>query len=374
MRGGVPDNGRPEAWIATEDFPPKLGGISRWASNTALALSRLGWSVKVFAKRAESARPRDWIEVIQVPGRNFPTLRALHFARSMSRLRKAGAHPSIVFCSTWFVTEGALLAAPSCPVVCAVHGMEVFASLPPLAGLRRRAALERSSIAACASRFTAGRAASVAPRARIAIGINGVDTGLFRPGPPGFPGEFPVQLVTAGRMVPRKRMDLAIAVLQEAVGRGVDAGLWIAGEGPLETELRERAAHLGGRVRFLGPVDDESLAARYRSADLFISPCQSDERTGDVEGFGLTFVEAAACGAACAGLAEGGVPDAVLPGITGILCSREGFVSEAADLCGNPGLMESMGRRGAARAADVFDITGVIGNLAKAALENAGRA
>ena len=74
---------------------------------------------------------------------------------------------------------------------------------------------------------------------------------------------------------------------------GLDAGCVIAGAwDDRYPEARERASHLGvsDRVRFLGPIADADLPALYAAADVFVLPSL-------YEGFGLTILEAMACGA-----------------------------------------------------------------------------
>jgi phosphatidylinositol alpha-1,6-mannosyltransferase len=348
-------------WLATEDWPPKLGGLSRWSASVEEALDRLGCEVTVLAKSRGGPAAPAARGIHPVTGRSFCALRHIHFMRASLRLRRLeGGWPDSIFCSTWRSAEGVLMARPACPVLCAVQGLEVFAPYTTILRIRRRRVLERIDIAAAGSRYTARRLAEVAPGARIITGINGVDTALFSPDGPFRDRRHALQLVTAGRMVPRKRFDLVILTLGALVERGIDAGLWIAGKGPLEESIKKQAIYLGERVEMLGEVSDSELASLYRSADLFLSPCQSDPSSGDVEGFGLTFVEASACGTAVAGLAEGGVTDAVEHGFSGILSTREGFTGDVLALCGNRSLLEQYGRQGLDRARRDFDIRCVV--------------
>lgn len=342
-------------WLLTEDYPPKLGGLSRWASNTARAMAEAGIEVAVFAKRARDAGTDGQMRVIPVEGRDFHRFGRFHFARAMRAEAALSGLPDLVIHSTWHVAG---IAGPV-PAVTCVHGKEVFERPGILACIHRRRVLERSTIVAAASRFTASRVVEVAPGARLTVGINGVDASLFTPEGPVLPRRHALELVSAGRLVARKRFDLVLSALRRVLDLGMDAGLRIAGAGPLESVLRDASSDLRGRVSFEGEVSDERLAMLYRSADLFLSPCQSDPRTGDVEGFGLTFIEASACGTAVAGLAEGGVTDAVEHGVSGILSDRASFVEDVAGLCRNPALLRECGERGRDRAAALFD-TGVV--------------
>ena len=96
------------------------------------------------------------------------------------------------------------------------------------------------------------------------------------------------RLLFVGRLVYYK----GLHVLLEAAGHWPGT-LMIAGEGPLEGELRARADALGfgDRVTFLGRISDEELPAYYQASDAFVLP--SIART---EAFGVVQVEAMAAG------------------------------------------------------------------------------
>ena len=70
-------------------------------------------------------------------------------------------------------------------------------------------------------------------------------------------------------------------------------------------------------VKFLGKVDDELLTHSYAAADVLLFPLV--ETVGDVEGFGLVAIEAAACGTPTVAFAVGGVTDAISEGVSGHL-------------------------------------------------------
>jgi glycosyltransferase involved in cell wall biosynthesis len=107
--------------------------------------------------------------------------------------------------------------------------------------------------------------------------------------------------LAAGALEPYKRVDLAIAAARHAGRR-----LVVAGTGSMEASLRAGA---GEGVEFLGRVSDEQLRDLYRRAGVLLFP--------QVEDFGITAVEAQACGLPVAAPRAGGALDSVLPGITG---------------------------------------------------------
>jgi phosphatidyl-myo-inositol dimannoside synthase len=120
------------------------------------------------------------------------------------------------------------------------------------------------------------------------------------------------------RLVPRKGFD----VLIDAVA-GLDAGVQLAvgGAGRDAPRLERRAAEraIDGRVTFLGRVPEAELADLYACADVFAMVCR--ERWGglEAEGYGIVFVEAAACGVPAVAGRSGGSHEAVVDGETGIV-------------------------------------------------------
>jgi phosphatidylinositol alpha-1,6-mannosyltransferase len=119
------------------------------------------------------------------------------------------------------------------------------------------------------------------------------------------------------RLVPRKGFDVLV---DAAAGLPPSVQVAIGGEGRDRRRLAHRAARGGpGRVRFLGRVPDDQLAALTASADLFVMPCRDRWGHLEAEGFGIVFVEAAACGVPSVAGRSGGTDEAVLDGETGLV-------------------------------------------------------
>jgi glycosyltransferase involved in cell wall biosynthesis len=126
-------------------------------------------------------------------------------------------------------------------------------------------------------------------------------------------------ILTLARLIPRKGIDLLIRAFAEIAGDFPDPVLIVAGDGPDASALRALAAGLAvsHRVRFLGTVSHEAKRALLQGCKFFVMP--NRPVTGDMEGFGIVFLEAAMLGKAVIGGNNGGVPDAVIDGENGLL-------------------------------------------------------
>jgi len=142
-------------------------------------------------------------------------------------------------------------------------------------------------------------------------------------------GERPL-LLSAGRLSQRKGIvELIDQCMPRIIQHHPQACLVVIGDAPTEglggnkTDLKTQIEaaitrqNLQSNVRMLGRCDDDTLSDAYFAADVFVFPIM--EIPGDVEGFGMVALEAAAHGLQTVAYAVGGVPDAVSDGISGRL-------------------------------------------------------
>lgn len=170
---------------------------------------------------------------------------------------------------------------------------------------------------------------------------NGVDVRFFSPDP-SVPRAPRPTFLYVGRLKRYKRIDLAIDAVARLKEEGVDATLVIAGKGDEEPRLRERVARLAleDRVRFEGFVSEERKRELLRTAWATVLPSPK-------EGWGITNVEAAACGTPAVAADSPGLRESVVHGRTGLLVpygDTAALAGALRSLAGDPARVEALGR------------------------------
>lgn len=155
----------------------------------------------------------------------------------------------------------------------------------------------------------------------------GVDCGRFAPGldPKEVISRHGLKnkkvLLTVSRLDDYKGSDMVIKALPKIAAKFPDIAYLIIGSGPYEKYLRGLVEELdlNDRVIFAGWVDDDILPLYYNACDIFIMLSREISAEAKVEGYGLVFLEASACGKPIIAGRSGGIGDAVIDGVTGIL-------------------------------------------------------
>jgi phosphatidylinositol alpha-1,6-mannosyltransferase len=155
------------------------------------------------------------------------------------------------------------------------------------------------------------------------------------------------------RLVARKGQDVLVAAWPRVLARHPGARLLLVGGGPDERALRRAAAVRGvaGSVVLTGPVAPDQLPAHYAAGDVFAMPCRTRRGGLDVEGLGMVYLEAAACGLPVVAGTSGGAPEAVQDGVTGQVVdprSPTAVADALCDLLDEPARARAMGAAGRA--------------------------
>lgn len=303
--------------LVTEAYGSR-GGMARANRDLFAALAPV-CAVDILPRSADSTALRgDWPEgVSQLDAARDKVSYAIGAARAV-----LGGRYDVLFCGHLHLAGlTALLARiKGLPYWLHLHGIEAWVR----PSLWLSGAAESANLVTCVSRYTRRRFltwASIDP-VRCRVLPNTCDE-RFTPGPRsqkladryGLSGK--KVLLTVGRIASAERykgQDRIIVLLPRILEKFPDAVYVVAGTGDDIPYLRQVAERCGvvDSVRFVGEVPDADLPDLYRTSDLFVMPS-----TG--EGFGIVFLEAAACGLPVVGGRLDGSVDALRDGLGGML-------------------------------------------------------
>ena len=160
-------------------------------------------------------------------------------------------------------------------------------------------------------------------------------------------------LISVGRLVHRKGQDRLIEAMPEILKAVPNTVLVFIGQGPYKAELEKLVARQGveSSVRFIGRLTYPQLPEYIRLGDVFAMPSRSRFFGLEVEGLGIVYLEASACGLPVIAGNSGGAPDAVIEAVTGFAVDGNNVaaISQAAiTLLADPALCSRMGSAGRA--------------------------
>lgn len=309
-------------WV-TSDFPPRAGGIEQFLINLVRRLDPYGTRVVTAPwpgdRAHDAANPWRTDRVMRRPLLPLPATAAL--VRRTAREHRADV---VVFGVAWPLAE--LADRVDVPTLALTMGHEAGMARVGLGPLVTRVARKVDALGVL-SAFTRRELRRWTGATPVHDVLPGVDTAVFHPGADGpavrarhgLPPDAPVA-VCVSRLVRRKGQDVLVEAWPEVVDRVPGARLLLAGTGPL-------AGHLAGRVRALGlerhvvlagEVPWADLPAYHAAGDVFAMPCRTRAGGLDVEGLGIVFLEAQACGVPVVAGRSGGAPEALRDGETGL--------------------------------------------------------
>jgi phosphatidylinositol alpha-1,6-mannosyltransferase len=328
--------------FVTNDFGPRAGGIETFVHGLIERFPKN--SVIVYTSQQGNTQDYDqkWLTdygVMIIRDRSKMLLPAPRVIRAVQKVVASEKPMAVVFGAA----APLALMAKSLNVprkIAITHGHEVWwAKVPPfnlamrLIGnsvdhLTYLGEYTRSQIAKPLSKAARDAMVQIAP---------GIDTNKFKPVNA---KDLRIQLglqdkeviVCVGRLVPRKGQDKLIKALPEILRSRPNAHLLFVGSGSFQIKLEKLITNLSltNHVSFTGRVQYDDLTKYICVGDIFAMPSRSRFAGLEVEGLGIVYLEASACGLPVLGGDSGGAPDAVLPGVTGIVVNGRD-VSQIAD-------------------------------------------
>lgn len=357
------EHNSPTVLLVTNDFPPRIGGIQSYLRDYISFLDPE--RTIVFASTQDADQAREWDSTVPYTVVRYPhsvMLPTPDVQRTMRTLiRDYGVD------TVWFGAAAALgllgkaaKAAGAKRVVATTHGHEVGWSMIPgarhILGLIGKHADAITYIAQYTQkRFKRAFEAYRDPSHSLewVWMPSGVDTQTFHPASQETIGRVRAEfglaegvplIVCSSRLVPRKGQDSLIRALQHIP----DAHVVIVGEGRYRDALEVLAKPVADRVHFTGKLSLDCLVDVLGAADIYAMPARTRGWGLDVEGLGIVYLEAQACGVPVVVGSSGGAPETVVPDSAVVVDGQDisMLIDVLSELIADPTRRAAMGRAG----------------------------
>jgi phosphatidylinositol alpha-1,6-mannosyltransferase len=349
----------------TNDFGPRAGGIETFIIGLVERLPKNSVVVYTSSQSNSEVFDKAWsdnfgVEVIRDRSKILlPTLRVSKNLRSLLQEREISTVFFGAAAPLGLLAKG-LRKSGAKKIVALTHGHEVWwAKLWPFSwaikqigknvdALTYLGDFTRNAISAALPASSQEKMVRLAP---------GIDTEHFSPERrnPRIRHELGLDdkkvIVSVGRLVHRKGQDFLIDALPLISQKISNVHLLLVGEGPYRAELEKRSVARGvrDRITFIGRVQHSELPEYICAGDIFAMPSRSRLAGLEVEGLGIVYLEASACGLPVIGGTSGGAPDAVLESETGFSVdgtSATAIAEAAIRLLSNAEYAEKLGAQG----------------------------
>jgi phosphatidylinositol alpha-1,6-mannosyltransferase len=326
--------------IVSCDYKPLRGGIATYLYRLAEAIAAGGGEVEVWAPPVEGAAAFDAAQMFTTIRTNCIRMQGLPDYRLVAGLGAAirNRNARRIISGLWLQTGAAAALASSIwrvPFYQICYGIELLdAPRTAMATVKRwlrRTVLSRAAQVWAISRYTESLAKTVAPRSSTRIVPPGIEKARFAaPTDPratkrrwGVAGRS--LILTVARLEDYKGIDRMLEAMPTIATGHSGAVYLIVGDGPYREQLHQMIGErqLETSAILTGPLPDEDVVALYKACDLYVMPSRMTKDPPNVEGFGISFLEASACGKPVVGGLSGGIPDAVADGMTGLLVAPE---------------------------------------------------
>ena len=313
--------------IVTRNFPPDIGGIQILMEGLSKSLLDHG-PVQVFADGFENSESYDLTSQMNiVRTKGIKLFKKYRKANLVNNFIRENSSIRAIFFDHWKSLElinRELLNKTK--TFCLIHGKEINHSIGSLINKRIIASLDKSNFVIANSNFTKNLS--------LKIGINPSKVNIINPGvekPKNIKKDFIIKaenifgnsypkIITVARLDKRKGHDKILMLIKNLKIKFPKIKYVSVGFGDEEKNLvkLKKTLDIENEVVFINNTSKDLKLALIKNSNLFLMPSRIEKKS--VEGFGISFMEAASYGVASIGGKDGGASDAIRHDKTGLIC------------------------------------------------------
>jgi len=340
--------------VLTTFYPPASGGIQTYSYEIVKNLVKLGCEVTTFALTSDGIK-----SIFSSP--SFK----IYKNNKKNSLKKIFSKFDVIFVTSWFPIAifGLFLSKLfSSKLFIVAHGNEIlYPKKYPLLSYLMKICFRNAYQIIAVSSYTKSLLENIGvEEKKIAVIPNGTNPDQFCPDvkfddiKKRYNLENKKIIFSLSRLVERKNFGIVIESMIEILREVSNVVYIIAGEGPMKDKWIKLAIENGvkDQVIFAGYISDKELPKYYTMCDVFVLPSKEIIKKDEVEGFGITLLEANACGKPVVGGRSGGIEDAIVDGKTGILVNpkdKNEVKTAILKILKNPSFAKTLGRNGRKR-------------------------
>jgi phosphatidylinositol alpha-1,6-mannosyltransferase len=349
--------------LVTNDLGPRAGGIETFVLGLIEGLPKDSLIIYTSSQKGDKAFDAQLLEkfgAVVIRDRAKMLLPTPRITRKAVKILKQQQIKNVWFgaAAPLALMAEKLRSAGASNIVALTHGHEVWwAKIPILKSLLKKIIKDVDHLGYLGD-FTKGEIAKISNQPQKFLQIApGIDTEHFAP--KSARGDLIEKyrldgrrvIVSVGRLVHRKGQDELVKAMPKILEQFPDAILLFVGEGPIKQMLFNSAKQLGvlPKVVFAGRVSHHDLPDYICLGEIFAMPVRSRFSGLEVEGLGIVYLEASACGLPVIVGNSGGAVDAVLDKKTGLLVdgTKSDQIADAiCELLANPERAKQMGAAG----------------------------
>ena len=324
--------------ISTQCFPPVLGGIEILMQGLANSLYKYKFNMFIFAdgkNLSEDEKYDNFLKYEIIRYRGLKIIRKRRKSIDIEKFINFKKNINLVICDTWKSAENLIKkdSLKKTKIFCLAHGNDILVNKNLLKKKRIKNTLQKTDKIIANSNFTKQKIINLGVNSsKIKVIYPGVDTFKYKYSKKNYfksYEKFSPILLTISRLDKRKNHKRIIYAVKELINEFNNIIYLIAGDGPEKNKLIKliNKLDLNKNIKILGKVNEQDKHFLFKISNLYVMPTIEEKKSLSIEGFGISYIEAAMYGIPSITSGIGGTKESVVNKKTGIICDPNNISS-----------------------------------------------